>query len=125
MFAVAGGGALGALARHYLTAWVAGMASAEFPWGTLIVNVVGSFCLGFLLIAMTIRPVSDEVRGFATVGLLGAFTTFSTFSQEAVTLFQAGYQGRAAAYVLSSVLVGLLSVAVGAALASNTLSTAP
>ena len=119
---VAGGGALGALARHYMTAWVVGVTPDEFPWATALVNIIGCFLLGFAIVVMSVRPVSAELRGFATVGLLGAFTTFSTFSQETLTLLQAGYYGRASLYVLGSVGLGLLAVVAGAALASNTVS---
>ena len=123
ILSIAGGGAIGAVARHLSTVWIVGTTPEDFPWGTAIINVTGSFLLGFALVSMSARPVSDEVRGFVTVGLLGAFTTFSTFSQETVTLLQAGYYVRAAVYVLGSVSVGLLAVVAGAALASNTVST--
>ena len=125
VLSVAAGGALGAVGRYSLTSWVAGTTSSTFPWGTALVNVLGSFALGFALVAMTTRPVSDEVRGFLTAGVLGAFTTFSTFSGETVTLVESGLYGRATAYVLGSVLLGLLGVVAGAALASSTLDARP
>ena len=121
ILSVAVGGALGAVARHGMTAWVADATSGTFPWGTALVNVLGSFALGFALVAMATRPASDELRGFLTAGFLGAFTTFSTFSQEAVTLVQSGFYGRATVYVLGSVTLGLLGVIAGAALASSSI----
>jgi CrcB protein len=108
-FAVALGGALGALARY-------GVANAigarSFPWATLVINVAGSFVLGLVLAGAAGRwPAA--VSFFVTVGFLGAFTTFSTFSFEAVQLVRDGRAAAAGAYVAASVVLGLLASAAG------------
>ena len=91
--------------------------SASFPWGTLSVNVLGSLALGFLMVWLPERLASEEVRLFATVGLLGSFTTFSTFSYETVELIRAGAWGKAIGYTGGSVLLGIVAVLLGAAAA--------
>lgn len=110
---VALGGAVGAAARYGITGWVHRWAPATFPWGTLAVNVMGSLLLGFAYRYLEATTVSAETRQFVTIGLLGAFTTFSTFSYEAVALLQDGEWPRALAYVFGSVVVGLAAVFVG------------
>lgn len=108
---IALGGAVGALARYGLSRWVQDGAGL-FPWSTLAVNVSGSFLLGIAFRYLDAGVLAPEWRPALTVGLLGAFTTFSTFSFEAVTLAQEGEWSRAGAYVLLSV-----SLAMGAVLA--------
>jgi CrcB protein len=114
---LAAGGIIGTLARYGLGKWIPTWAGTDFPWHTLIINLTGSFVLGFAMRASETLPVSPEVRGFVTVGFCGAFTTFSTFSFEAVTLMQEGQWARAAAYALGSVALGLLAVFAGLSLA--------
>jgi CrcB protein len=97
------------------------LAGSSFPWGTFTVNVVGSFCLGFAIRALHASTVTPELRGFLTVGLLGAFTTFSTFSYEAVMLVQDGEWARASGYLAGSVVAGLAAVLAGLWLATLTL----
>ena len=91
--AIAAGGALGALLRFWMSNGVYALLGRGFPYGTLAVNVLGSLLMGFLYIVMVERSaLGPEWRGFALVGLLGAFTTFSTFSMETLNLIQqAGY----------------------------------
>ena len=84
-------------------------------------NLVGSFALGFAIRALHASTVAPEIRGFLTIGLLGAFTTFSTFSYEAVTLMQDGEWMRASAYLFGSVAAGVAAVIAGLWLASLTL----
>lgn len=115
---VAAGGAPGALARFGLTGWVQDATSSTFPWGTLVVNVVGSFLLGLAAAWLESAATSVEVRRFATIGLLGAITTFSTFSYEAAALLRDGEWGPAGVYVGGSVLAGLAGVLAGYGLAS-------
>ena len=107
------GGALGTLARYGLSGWVHGMAGARFPWGTLIVNVVGSLLIGFALRYLEGVPVSAELRATITVGALGAFTTFSTYTYETMALLRDGQWLRAAMYSLGSLSIGLVAVAIG------------
>ena len=118
---IAAAGALGAVARYGLSGWVQARA-AFFPWGTLVVNVLGSFLLGFAFRYLEATTLPAEWRQAVTVGLLGAFTTFSTFSYEAVALIQDGDWSGAGAYVLGSVVLGLAAVVVGLGVANLTLA---
>lgn len=116
LIAVAFGGALGAVARYGATEWIRGLAGDAFPWGTIAVNVVGSFALGFLLVVLQSMAPSNQVRAFLAVGLLGSFTTFSTFSYEAVELMRVGAVWRAGGYAAGSLAVGIAAVLLGGAL---------
>lgn len=118
IFMVAVGGAFGAVARYGLGGWVQGFVSTSFPMGTLAVNALGSALLGFCFLVMESLALSAEIRAMVVIGLLGAFTTFSTFSYEAVVLFQGGEWARAALYVGGSVVLGLMGVLGGLALGS-------
>lgn len=113
--AVALGGALGALGRYGATTFVGRVAGHALPWGTMSVNVLGSFALGFLMVWLPDRMVADELRLFATAGLLGSFTTFSTFSYEVVELAKTGVWWKVATYVGGSMVLGLVAVVLGAA----------
>ena len=99
LFLVAIGGAFGAVARYAISEWV----PSEFPWGTLGVNVVGSFLLG-VLIAMSIinEQVSPEVLLLVGTGALGAFTTMSTFSLDVIQLIDSGKHMPAAGYMMAN-----------------------
>lgn len=114
---VALGGALGATARWGLGGWVHAWAGAALPWGTLAVNLLGSFLLGFSFRYLEAVAVSPNLRILVTVGFLGAFTTFSTFSYETVALLQEGAWLRGAAYAGGSVVLGLAGVVAGLTLA--------
>jgi len=86
---IAAGGALGALMRFWVSNGIYGVFGRGFPYGTLVVNVLGSLMMGFLYILFLERmSVSPEVRGALLVGFLGAFTTFSTFSIETINLIE-------------------------------------
>ena len=111
--ALALGGLVGTLARYELGRWVHGWAGTAFPWGTLLINVLGSFALGFLTRVGESTTLSPEMRGMLTVGFCGAFTTFSTFSYETVRLIQDGETGKATAYALGSLAVGIAAVLAG------------
>ena len=102
-------GAAGALTRYGLGTAVG---VRTFPWVTLAINLVGSFLLGMLLQAAPGR-LSDDVRVALGVGFLGAFTTFSTFSFEATALVREGRAATAAAYVVASVVLGLVAASAG------------
>ena len=108
---VAAGGAAGSVAR-YLVGLAALGASAQFPWGTLAINVVGSFVLGLVLGAL---PPGGGARLLLGTGFCGGFTTFSTFSTEVVALAEEGAVGRAGAYAAASVALGVLAAVTGAA----------
>ena len=111
------GGAFGAIARYYATDWVRILAGDAFPWGTFAVNTVGSFALGFIMVWLQSMSPSAQTRHFIAIGFLGSFTTFSTFSYEAVSLARAGEVWRAGGYAAGSVAMGVLGVIAGAMLA--------
>ena len=116
LIAVALGGALGAVARHLVQERFAPPASLSFVNGTMVVNVLGSFLMGFLAVALFDR-VAPEWRSFLAVGLLGSFTTFSAYSAEFVSHFQHGAYANALLYGTGSVLLGLTGFLLGAAIA--------
>lgn len=111
---IGSGGFLGSVLRHYIALWIGKTPLFAFPLGTLLVNVLGSFLIG-LIYGLSDRTdmVSPETRYFLATGFCGGFTTFSTFSYESFGLFQAGSQGVAIAYIVSSLLLGLLGVFLG------------
>jgi CrcB protein len=123
LLAVASGGAFGAVSRYLASGWVQQLTGGFFPWGTFAVNVAGSLLLGFALIWLQGTVVSAEMRELVTIGFLGSFTTFSTFSFETVAMVRDGEWWRAGGYVAGSVALGLVAVVVGAALASSILQT--
>ncbi|MFP4097741.1 MAG: fluoride efflux transporter CrcB [Alphaproteobacteria bacterium] len=111
---VALGGAMGATARHGVNITAAHWLGQGYPWGTMIVNILGSFLMGIILgKILHMEPVSPEVRAFLTTGFLGAFTTFSAFSQDIVTLYERGAVMQAMAYLFTSVLLGIVALAIG------------
>lgn len=107
------GGALGSALRYGLGAWVQALAGPGFPWSTFLVNTSGSFLIGVVLRLSLEGGLSAEARLFLAVGLLGGYTTFSTFSWETLTLLQGGEWLRAWGYVLGSVLLGFAAVLAG------------
>jgi len=111
------GGAFGAVARYLASGWVQNMAGGFFPWGTVAVNVAGSLLLGFVLVWAQTTVSSAELRQFIAIGFLGSFTTFSTFSYEALAMMRDGEWWRAGGYTIGSVALGLIAVGAGAALA--------
>lgn len=118
ILAIAGGGALGALLRFWASTGVYSITGRNFPYGTLAVNVAGSLVMGFLYIWLLERMVSGTaLRAFLLIGLLGAFTTFSTFSIETLNLMEAGQYLRALANVLLSVVLCIGAAVLGVMLA--------
>ncbi|MFZ5466829.1 MAG: fluoride efflux transporter CrcB [Pseudomonadota bacterium] len=112
--ALGAAGALGAMARYGLTVWLAQQLGRGFPWGTLIVNIVGSALMGFLAVFLLSRlnwPV--EWRAVVLTGFLGAFTTFSAFSVDALYLIEKGAWLKAGAYIVASVALCLLAARLG------------
>ena len=111
---VAAGGALGAVGRYLVTTSAAALLGGGFPWGTLIVNVAGSFLLGVLvgLLSAAWTPPGD-MRLFLATGFLGAFTTFSAFSLDVVSAFERGFNSVAILYVVASVVFSVLALLAG------------
>ena len=114
---VGAGGFLGAVARYLVGGWVQRLLPAAFPYGTLAVNVVGSLLLGAVYELGTARGALDpQLRLMLGVGVLGAFTTFSTFSLETLNLLREGSVFMAGTNVLTNVLVCLAAVWLGVTL---------
>ena len=121
LFYLAIGGVLGTWARYGLGGWIHGIVGTAFPWGTLGVNLLGSFLLGFAIRATEMSPLSPETRAMVTIGFCGAFTTFSTFTYETVALLQAREWTRAALYAFGSLGLGLAAMAAGLFLVTSIL----
>ena len=115
---LAAGGAVGSLARYGMSVAAAGWLGRGFPWGTLLVNLIGSLILGLVVRSAGALELAPETRALLTVGFCGAFTTFSTFSLETIVLLEQGFWARAVAYSLGSVALGVAAVAAGFALAA-------
>jgi len=103
---IALGGASGAMGRYLLSGWVHGLWEGRLPVGTLLVNLLGSFAMGVVYVVLAEKQlIHQDWRGVLMVGFLGAFTTFSTFSLEAITLLEAGHLGHALGYMLASTVL--------------------
>ncbi len=114
ILAVAAGGAAGSVARYLTVMAVGRLIGVEFPWGTPLVNVLGSFVMGMLFELLTLGwTPSEEVRLFAMVGVLGGFTTFSSFSLDVGVLVQRGDLVPAATYIMGSVMLSLIGLYAG------------
>ena len=107
-------GAFGCVSRYLMSGWVYSAAGNALPYGTLAVNLTGSFLLGLIMEASQHSTLlSHELRIGITVGLMGGFTTFSTFSLETVRLLEEGSFGSAGANILLNVLVCILAALLG------------
>lgn len=114
LVSIAIGGAAGALARHFVSQQMMHWLGTGLPWGTFTVNVVGSFLLGVLAETFALAvDASAALRGFLIVGLLGSFTTFSTFSLDVALLVQRGRIDLAAFYVAGSVILAIAGLYAG------------
>ena len=110
---VAAGGALGAVLRYLVSIQIAAETATRFPWGTLTVNMLGCLVIGVMWSVTEHKAVSDGVLLFLMVGLIGSFTTFSTYGLEGIQLIQSGKLMAGFAYVLVSNIAGLLLVIIG------------
>jgi CrcB protein len=118
IFYVAIGSAIGGVSRYMLGGLVQRLADTTFPAGTLLINVTGSLLLGVIVrYAVETPTITPEIKAFLTIGFCGGYTTFSTFSYEAVAMLEDGQWTRAGLYVSASVLVSLFGTLIGFALA--------
>lgn len=115
--AVGAGGALGAMARHGVSRLSLHLLGPNFPWGTLTANATGSLAMGLIIVWLARHePQSAALRAFLTVGLLGAFTTFSTFSLDAVSLYRDRTLMIAASYLGATLVLSIGGLLAGLAL---------
>jgi CrcB protein len=113
IFAVGVGGGLGALARYFIASAIQ-PDGAVFNWGIFIVNITGGLLMGLIVESSALKlNLPPDVRAFLTVGILGGYTTFSTFSLDSALLLQRGQYGVAAAYILGSVILSILALFAG------------
>lgn len=111
---VAAGGALGASLRHVVNLGALRLLGPGFPWGTLAINIAGSFAMGMFVELLARRfDASNELRLFVATGILGGFTTFSAFSLDFASLWERGAAAPAIAYALASVAGSILAVFAG------------
>jgi CrcB protein len=114
IFAIAAGGAIGAVSRYLVMIRTARWLGMGFPYGTVIINVAGSFLLGVLIEGSALAwDVGQELRAFLVVGVLGGFTTFSTLSLDFVALYERGQLIAAAGYAVGSVVLGVSALVAG------------
>jgi fluoride exporter len=111
------GGSLGVNARYWLGAWMSRWASPQFPWATFAINVSGSFLIGFLTVALARWLPHPNARLLVITGFLGGYTTFSTFANESLSLWERGEGLLMAANLFGSVAAGFAAVVLGTALA--------
>lgn len=111
---VAVGGAVGSVLRYLVGVWALRLAGSAFPWGTLFVNVTGSFLIG-VTAEVIVRRLggSVDLRLLLITGLIGGYTTFSAFTLDALTLMERGNMAAALIYIVSSVVVSMLAVFAG------------
>ena len=109
---VALGGAIGASGRYLTGVAAVRVFGHGFPWGTLIVNVLGSFLMGALVVYLA-NKYGTRFAPFLMTGVLGGFTTFSAFSLDALTIYERGQVGLAAAYVMGTVVLTLGAIVAG------------
>ncbi len=108
---VGAGGAIGAVARYGVNVGSVHLIGHGFPWGTVIVNVIGSFLMGVLIAKFAMMDnISNDMKTMLTTGVLGAFTTFSTFSLDFVTLWERGEMVSAFGYLTGSVVLSILAL---------------
>ncbi len=110
------GGILGVNARYWLGVWIDRGSGPHFPWTTFTINVSGAFAIGLIGVLLSRWAPHPHARLLAITGFLGGYTTFSTFAQESVTLWDRHEFGFSLAYMLGSVAAGFVAVVLGAAL---------
>ena len=114
LMAIAAGGAVGALGRYLVMVWAGHAWGLGFPFGTLAVNILGSFALGSLIEGVALSwTIGQDMRAFLVVGVLGSFTTFSNFSLDVVILAERGEVAAVALYMGLTVFVGVSALFAG------------
>lgn len=125
-WAIAVGAAAGGVSRFYLTQAMQQRLGADFPWGTLLVNITGSLLLGFIIrYAMATPSMSLELRLMLTTGFCGGYTTFSAYTLETAVMLENGSYARAATYSIGSVVLALLATFAGFMLARGFMGGRP
>ncbi len=119
LFLIGAGSFIGGIFRYLLSQCVHAKFFAKFPLGTLIVNIIGCFCIGLFFGLANKINFSNEWKLFLVTGLLGGFTTFSAFSNDTVLLFKDGQVLYAAIYIFSSIFLGLAATFIGNAIIKN------
>jgi CrcB protein len=104
------GAMIGANARYALSQWAIQQWGSQFPYGTMMINIIGSFCIGLIMALSERWNISPVMKLLLVTGLLGGFTTFSSFSFEIYTLIQQGFLWNAFIYAILSVGIGLIAV---------------
>jgi fluoride exporter len=114
LLAVALGGALGSLLRYVVAGFVQSATWPGFPWGIFVVNITGGFAMGIIVELSALKlNLTPEMRAFLTVGILGGYTTFSTFSLDSALLIERGDYSGAAVYIAGSALLSILALFAG------------
>ncbi|HEX4296145.1 MAG TPA: fluoride efflux transporter CrcB [Rhizomicrobium sp.] len=114
LLSVALGGAIGSLLRYFVASAIQTPASAGFPWGIFLVNISGGFVMGVVVEMAALKmQFSPEIRAFLTVGILGGYTTFSTFSLDSVLLLQRGAYASAGLYIVGSAALSIAALFAG------------
>jgi CrcB protein len=112
--AVGIGGGVGALLRYYVAAWIQPAWWPGFPFGIFVVNITGGLAMGLITALAALKlQLAPEMRAFLTTGILGGYTTFSTFSLDSALLIERGAWGQAALYVAGSTLLSILAIFAG------------
>lgn len=112
--AIGAGGAIGAVGRFWLSLYVSQVLGTQFPWGILVVNILGGFFMGLLAeLGVHSIPIAHELKLFLLTGVLGGFTTFSAFSLDTVLLIERGELLAAASYVIASVIGSIATLCTG------------
>ena len=107
------GGGIGAGIRHLTNMGALRLAGPNFPWGTMAINIIGSFAMGLFIATLARRGGSNELRLFVATGILGGFTTFSAFSLDFATLWERGATLPAFGYALASVIGAIIALFLG------------
>lgn len=110
---IAVGSSFGAISRYTLSKWISGSLNSVFPWGTLVVNITGSFFIGFLFELFDKTIIHSDYKSFLTIGFLGAYTTFSTYTLESINLIRDGNFYPGLYNIILSNILGIIFVIAG------------